>query len=139
MVGLSAIALHSCQPLSTEQFSLEQLVAPSYESQLADYLANTGATMYGAYWCPHCARQKQLFNQAAQQVPYVECDARGVNTQVDLCHAVGITAYPTWEIRGEFYLGTQPLKELAILSGFEQSPAPERIENDAWGGFSPAP
>ena len=131
---LSAIALNSCQAVS-----IEQLGAPSYESELADYLSNTGATMYGAYWCPHCAHQKQLFSHAAQLLPYVECDARGVNAQVDLCNTVGINAYPTWEINGEFYVGTQPLNQLAILSGFQQTAAPDQIDNSDLGGFSPAP
>ncbi|MEM7066339.1 MAG: hypothetical protein AAF572_24620 [Cyanobacteria bacterium P01_B01_bin.77] len=126
--------LASCQDLS-----IEQLVAPSYESQLAEYLSNTGAKMYGAYWCPHCARQKQLFSSAAQLIPYVECDARGVSAQVALCDAAGIIAYPTWQIRGEFYLGVQPLKQLAILSGFEQTDGQTNINTEDWGGFSPAP
>jgi glutaredoxin len=127
-------AIASCQHVS-----LDQLVAPSYEFQLAEYLSNTGAKMYGAYWCPHCARQKHLFGDAALSIPYVECDPRGVNAQVDLCNAIGINAYPTWEIRGEFYLGAQPLKRLAILSGFEQASEPVEVNEGEWGGFSPAP
>lgn len=128
---VSAIALSACQELS-------QLTAPSYEFQLAEYLSNTGAKMYGAYWCPHCARQKQLFGDAVQLMPYVECDPRGVNAQVDLCNTIGITAYPTWQINGEFYLGAHPLKRLAIISGFENASEPTDIDQGDWGGFSPA-
>ncbi|MBE9068735.1 hypothetical protein IQ260_18980 [Leptolyngbya cf. ectocarpi LEGE 11479] len=128
-IALSLFA--SCQDLS-------QLVAPSYEAQLAEYLSNTGTTMYGAYWCPHCARQKQLFGNAAQLIPYVECDPRGANAQVALCDATGINAYPTWQIHGEFYLGVHPLKQLAILSGFEQTGGQPDIDTGEWGGFSPA-
>mgnify|MGYP001803329049 FL=1 len=93
--------------------------------------------MYGAYWCPHCARQKRLFGNAVELLPYVECDARGVNPRVDLCAAVGIMAYPTWQINGEFYLGAQPLKRLALLSGFEEGDQTD-VDTDDWGGYSPA-
>ncbi|NEQ48946.1 MAG: hypothetical protein F6K11_02275 [Leptolyngbya sp. SIO3F4] len=130
-VFIGAIALTACQELS-------QLTAPSYESQLAEYLSNTDAKMYGAYWCPHCARQKNIFGNAAPLIPYIECDARGVNPQVDLCNAVGINAYPTWQINGQFYLGAQSLKRLAILSGFEEDNDQTDIGTGEWGNFSPA-
>ena len=129
------VAIASCQ----EDFSLQQLIAPSYESQLAEHLSTTGAIMYGAYWCPHCARQKQLFGNAAPSLTYVECDARGVNSQVERCNDVGISAYPTWQINGEFYLGVQPIWRLAVLSGFEETSEPIETDNLGEGGFSPAP
>lgn len=94
-------------------------LADSYEARLADYLTETGAKMYGAYWCPHCAVQKDYFGGAASQIPYVECDPEGFGAQVELCDWVGIEAYPTWIIGGEYYQGAQPLGELATLSGFE--------------------
>lgn len=91
----------------------------SYEARLANHLTQQGATMYGAFWCPHCADQKELFGEAIDNVPYVECDPEGENAQPDLCVAKEIKGYPTWEINGEFYPGTQSLEELAQLSGFE--------------------
>ncbi|MDB9525689.1 hypothetical protein PN498_06795 [Oscillatoria sp. CS-180] len=94
--------------------------ANSYESQLAAHLTEQGATMYGAYWCPHCADQKEMFGEAVQDIPYVECAADGKNAQPELCKSKNIQGYPTWEIDGEFYIGAQPLAELARLSGFEQ-------------------
>ena len=126
-------AIASCQDLS-----LDQLMAPSYESQLAEHLSNTGAKMYGAYWCPHCALQKQAFGHAVDLVPYIECDARGVSPQVDDCNAVGIAAYPTWLIDGEFHVGRQSLNQLAVLSGFEENSGPIESNSDGLGGFSPA-
>ncbi|MEO0867940.1 MAG: hypothetical protein AAFY17_05710 [Cyanobacteria bacterium J06642_11] len=128
---ISAFLLSNCQELAP-------LFEPSYESRLAEYLSETGAKMYGAYWCPHCARQKQLFGASASLLPYVECDARGPNPQVDLCNAAGIDAYPTWEINGGFYLGTQPLGQLAGLSGFAAPTASGEAESGSLGGFSPA-
>lgn len=129
---LCAIALPACQDVA-------QLMLPSYETQLAEYLTETGAKMYGAYWCPHCARQKQLFGQAAHLIPYIECDPRGANANVDLCQTIGIAAYPTWQINGKFYLGAQPLKRLAMISGFETAIEEPELDNDSWGGFSPVP
>ena len=93
----------------------------AYEAKLADHLSSTGAKMYGAYWCPHCAIQKKYFRGAASRLPYVECAADGLNAEVALCQSAGIDAYPTWVIDGEYYFGAQPLRELASLSGFEDT------------------
>jgi len=95
----------------------------SYEAQLADHLSSTGAKMYGAYWCPHCAIQKKYFRRAASRLPYIECDADGLNAEVALCQSAGIDAYPTWVIDDEYYFGAQSLRKLAALSGFEDASA----------------
>src|SRR6266700_8112952 len=39
----------------------------------AQCLKDRGAKMYGAWWCPHCADQKEMFGFAFQYVNYVEC------------------------------------------------------------------
>lgn len=96
----------------------------SYEAQLANHLKTSGATMYGAYWCPHCAEQKELFDGASAQIPYVECDASGENPQPQLCQEKGVQGYPTWEINGQLYPGTRSLDELAQLSGFQSNQSP---------------
>ena len=43
----------------------------------AKCLASKQAKMYGAYWCPHCADQKEMFESSFQYVPYVECGVPG--------------------------------------------------------------
>jgi glutaredoxin len=91
----------------------------SYEQKLAEHLTMEGGVMYGAFWCPHCATQKELFGDAAKAVPYIECDPKGEAAQPQVCVDKGIQGYPTWEINGELYTGTRTLKELATLSGFE--------------------
>lgn len=90
------------------------------EIALAQHLVESGAVMYGAWWCPHCHDQKQIFGaEAAEIVPYVECAEDGVNPQVSLCRSKAqITGFPTWEIDGEFYPGAQRLQRLAELSGY---------------------
>ena len=106
----SAGAIAGCSTLPT-----------SYESRLANHLSETGAKMYGAYWCPHCATQKDYFGAAASELPYVECDPAGFEAQVELCDLAGVEAYPTWVIEGDRYPGAQPLAQLALFSGFEGS------------------
>jgi len=92
------------------------------ETELAEHLQRIGAKMYGAYWCPHCHDQKQLFGQAAAaKLTYIECDRAGQNAQPERCQAAGITGYPTWEIKGRLYSGTQSLPELAKLSDYPGS------------------
>jgi uncharacterized membrane protein len=89
------------------------------ELALARHLQTIGAKKYGAYWCPHCQEQKQLFGQSAfAMIDYIECDPQGKNPQPQLCQAAGITGYPTWEIQGELYPGRLSLEKLADLSGY---------------------
>lgn len=104
----------------TAAFSGNAGGAPAYEQQLAEHLTEQGAVMYGAFWCPHCADQKALFNEAIDAVPYVECDPEGEKANPQLCQEKNIQGYPTWEINGEFYPGTRSLEDLATLSGFEE-------------------
>lgn len=90
------------------------------ELALARHLQSIDAKMYGAWWCPHCYDQKALFGaEAAAQIPYIECASDGKNAQTELCRSQGeITGFPTWEIRGQFYAGTQTLEKLAEVSGY---------------------
>lgn len=98
-----------------------QLVAVnnSFAGRLVAHLQRTNSKMYGAFWCPHCREQKALFGDAAKQIPYVECDPRGENPQVELCRQKQITGYPTWEINGQMVSGLQTLDQLADLSGYQ--------------------
>ncbi|NMF85224.1 vitamin K epoxide reductase family protein [Nodosilinea sp. P-1105] len=90
------------------------------EIALAQHLTDTGAIFYGAWWCPHCQDQKQLFGQAAAQlINYVECSQSDGQSQTPECQEAGITGYPTWEINGERLSGAQSLQALAQRSGYE--------------------
>lgn len=89
-------------------------------SALSAHLKKIGAKMYGAYWCPHCTHQKDMFGTAAfKNIDYVECDPRGEKARPELCKAAKIQGYPTWEIRGKFFTGVQSLEELAKYSGYK--------------------
>jgi uncharacterized membrane protein/glutaredoxin len=89
------------------------------EIALAQYLTQIGAKMYGAYWCPHCHEQKELFGkEAVAQMPYVECDPGGANAQPAVCQAQGVKGYPTWKIKDQTVSGVQTLQQLADMSGY---------------------
>ncbi|MFH1174062.1 MAG: peptidylprolyl isomerase [archaeon] len=93
----------------------EEIVSPA---KLAACLTAQGAKMYGAYWCGHCANQKELFGDAAQDMPYVECAiAENPQEQTDACKEAGISGYPTWIINGQKYEGEQSLESLKSISG----------------------
>ncbi|MFA5797095.1 MAG: peptidylprolyl isomerase [Candidatus Woesearchaeota archaeon] len=85
---------------------------------LAKCLTEKGVLFYGAYWCTHCANQKQMFGDALIYITYVECaDPDNAQTQTPECTAAGISGYPTWIINSKKYPGEQPLEKLAQLSG----------------------
>ena len=113
-----AVLLGGCDDLTAAN-PLTPPETSAFEQSLAQHLQQTGAKMYGAYWCPHCADQKALFGPAVAAVPYVECDPQGEKSQPDLCQAKQIEGYPTWEIAGRFYPGTRSLLELAALSNYK--------------------
>jgi len=94
----------------------------AYAEGLARHLTATGAKFYGAYWCPHCTNQKEMFGKAATLLPYIECDPRSPVGQPQVCAAAQIRAYPTWEINGRRFEGELTLRQLAELSGYHPPP-----------------
>jgi thiol-disulfide isomerase/thioredoxin len=90
-------------------------------AEFAQCLADEEIAMYGAFWCPHCADQKDIFGKAAfENVDYIECDPNHEDGQPELCLAMGIESYPTWERGdGERLLGAQTLEQLEEFSTCE--------------------
>ncbi len=107
----------------TEAGVTAPITSPSGDAEvaLANHLTEIDAKMYGAYWCPHCFDQKQLFGKGAyQNIPYIECAPDGQNSQTALCQSIPeVTGFPTWEVNGEFLSGSQSLETLAEASGYE--------------------
>ncbi len=55
------------------------------------------AVMYGAFWCPHCKEQKEMFGPAFKAINYVECGIQGnLQAQAPTCKMMLIKKYPTW-------------------------------------------
>jgi hypothetical protein len=71
----------------------------------AKCLASKQAKMYGLYWCPHCAEQKEMFGKSFEYVPYVECAIKGSHDEAPECKAAGAKLFPSWQF------GSDPPKE----------------------------
>ena len=76
----------------------------------AKCIASKQARMYGLYWCPHCADQKEMFGASFRYIPYQECAIQGSPHQlVEACKAAGVKLFPSWQF------GNNPPKE-GVLS-----------------------
>lgn len=71
----------------------------------AQCLAARQAKMYGLFWCPHCAEQKEMFGASIRYVPYVECAIKGSSEMAPVCKAAGTKLFPSWQF------GAEPPKE----------------------------
>ncbi len=88
-----------------------------YES-FAQCITDNGAKMWGAWWCPHCSKQKALFEGAFDKINYVECSAPGTRTMTQQCKEDGIKGFPTWQFAdGSRVSGEQSLETLAEKTG----------------------
>lgn len=84
----------------------------------AKCVSSKGARMYGAWWCPHCAEQKEEFGYAFQYVNYTECSPEGQRTMNDTCKQAGIQHFPTWKFAdGTSQEGALPLSTLSDKTG----------------------
>lgn len=88
------------------------------QRSLSAHLAAQGAIFYGAWWCPACFQQKNLFGkEAGNSLPYVECDKSDEGRQ--RCQAAEVRAFPTWDLKGKPRLeGVQSIDELKAWSNY---------------------
>lgn len=109
IVLILILVLSAC---STDKVPQEKI------ESLAKCLSENNVVMYGAFWCPHCARSKKNFGPSFQYINYVECDPRGDNEQSELCLEKKIESYDTWEFAsGERVIGEPSFEVLAEKSG----------------------
>jgi len=88
---------------------------PGKYDEFAQCLTDKGATFYGAYWCPHCANQKEMLGSSMKNANYVECSLPNKAGQTQICIDQNITGYPTWEFAdGSRTSGVQTLQQLAL-------------------------
>lgn len=134
--NLIAIEKPTTKPAAPNGSEITKPVAPNgweitmesgaAEIALAKHLKQMGVKKYGAYWCPHCYEQKQLFGKEAwKEIEYIECasDGKGKNPQPGLCREKGIESFPTWEIKGKLYPGVKVLSELAAATDYKGNSA----------------
>jgi hypothetical protein len=94
------------------------VAGPGEYDSFAKCVTDSGAKMYGAYWCPHCANQKKAFGNSFDLIDYIECDPRGDGAQPQLCQLQGVQGYPTWIFGDQTRLsGEVPLPQLATKTG----------------------
>jgi hypothetical protein len=104
---------------SSSTASIGEALEPSTSEQkaLGEWLRQRGVIFYGAWWCPACFQQKNLFGkEAGNRLPYVECDKEEAGRQK--CQAAAVRAYPTWVMGSQRLEGVQSLEELKSWSGF---------------------
>jgi len=105
--------------------AIKNASAPAGAEELAQCLTENSTKMYGAWWCPHCEAQKELFGKAFKQIDYIECSPGGTRTMSQECQDAGIEGYPTWEFAdGSRVSGEQSFQDLSEKSGC-QLPATE--------------
>lgn len=95
---------------------------PTPTDQFAQCITDSGATFYGAYWCPHCMAQKQMFGRAQKLLPYVECSTPNRERNAT-CTEADIQSYPTWEFADGTRLSGE--RSFAELSEATSCPLPE--------------
>ena len=85
----------------------------------AKCVSSKGLRMYGAWWCPHCADQKELFGYSFQYVTYTECGIENQpHSENEQCKQAGIQHFPTWQFAdGSRKEGELQLSELSQRSG----------------------
>lgn len=76
---------------------INSAISPGRFDVLAKCLTEAGVKMYGAWWCPHCKNQKDMFGKSFRYINYVECAVPGSRQgQTRECQDAGIEGYPTW-------------------------------------------
>jgi len=93
---------------------------PGEYDEFATCVNDSGATFFGAFWCPHCLEQKRDFGKSSKLLPYVECSKPNRQGQLQVCIDENIESYPTWEFSdGERITGLVPLEIIAEKTSCE--------------------
>lgn len=83
----------------------------------AKALAAANIKFYGAAWCPHCTATKNLFEDGAKYLPFIEV-TNPDKTPNAIATANNITTYPTWVFQdGSRLTGELTLQQLSTKSG----------------------
>ena len=91
---------------------------PGRLDAFASCIKESGATYYGAFWCPNCKNQEALFGRSARLLPRVECSTPDGSGQLKVCQDANIKGYPTWDFaNGTRESGTLSLKRLSEATG----------------------
>ncbi len=136
-IFIGVIALVVIVLIFVAVFSKEKVVGPGKYDTFAQCLKDSGATFYGAFWCPHCNSQKKLFGSSKSLLPYVECSLPNGSGQTQICIDKNISGYPTWEFAdgSRPFSGEVSLEDLSTKTGCPL-PAGENTQLEEVGGES---
>ncbi len=99
-------------------FQLQSKQQPSALDGFAQCLSEQKAVVYGAYWCPSCKKQEEMFGQSWKHIDYIECATPGIQSQVKICQDANIEGYPTWIFGNDKRVtGAQTFEQLAAETG----------------------
>ncbi len=106
-------------PVAEEPVVEAELPEKEYSEEILEILAKCldekGAKFYGSPTCPWCTKQKEIFGQAVEYLPYVDCAEKR-----DECEAANVGGVPDWRFPdGSQQLGMLTIEKLAELSGCE--------------------
>lgn len=115
-----ALAFQVTDTHRSSEFSFLQIemVQPDLVG-LAQAIADSGAVFYGAGWCPACTAQKELFEDGADSLPFVEV-TNPDRSRNEIGDDNNIDVYPTWVFADDTRVeGFQTLARLAELAGVD--------------------
>jgi len=100
-------------------------------AELAQCITDSGAKLYGTFWCPHCTEQKKMFGDAIELIDYTECTVDGKRDSMNPdCTEANITSLPTWIFGdGTRMSGAVELDELANRTGCPWGPGETTLES----------
>ena len=121
-LGLGAVSPPVLAQAWTGNIKQPQQASTAKALNLSEHLSRIGARFFGAWTCPACVRQMELFGkQAAVLVPYVECRMPEQRPkEAAACREAEVRAYPTWLLPdGQRKEGVQSIDELSRWSGLD--------------------
>ncbi|OHA91410.1 MAG: hypothetical protein A2758_01635 [Candidatus Zambryskibacteria bacterium RIFCSPHIGHO2_01_FULL_49_18] len=91
---------------------------PGELDAFAQCIKDSGATYYGAFWCPNCKNQEARFGRSAKLLPRIECSTPDGKGQLQVCKEAKVEGYPTWDFAdGTREVGNLPLESLSQFTG----------------------
>ena len=95
---------------------------PGEYDEFAACIAESGAKIYSAWWCPHCQAQKKDFGKSFKVLDemgaHIECSPGGTKSFSQFCLDEGITGTPTWKFAdGSVRSGKLSFAELSQRTG----------------------
>lgn len=103
--------------MSTPQSAGEASVVADDLVAFAKLLSAANIKFYGAAWCPHCTATKNLFEDGAKYLPFIEV-TNPDKTPNAIATANNITTYPTWVFQdGSRLTGELTLAQISNKAG----------------------